>query len=135
MWGVGLSVFYKKMFDRRGWYYSAGLTLDYFRVGRSEYGLLPYREDGLVFREEGYGLVQKEYYRPSARFNIGKHIALSRRCFFDLYAGISLSYSIYKRDEYDYQDFSRMYGFAYRGINIFHGGVRFGILLGDKGAL
>lgn len=132
MWGAGLSVLYKKMFDRSGWYFSAGLVFDYFRVGRMEQGYVDYREDGLTFYREGYILDESSYYRPSARFNVGKHFAVSRRCFFDLYAGISLSYSIYKRDEYNYQYYSTMYGFAYRGINAIHGGLRFGVLLWDK---
>lgn len=129
MWGVGVQALYKWMFHRRGWYLNAGLAVEFFRVGRVEDAFLEYREDGLTFWEYGNGLVEHSYVRPSLVFNVGKHIAVSHRCFFDVYGGMSISYSIYDRNEYNFDDFSEMYGFARRGINLLNGGVRFGVLL------
>lgn len=133
MWGAGVHLRYKWMFSRKGWYLSPGISLEYFRVERTGYGLVEYREDNLSFWEEGKYLSQRTYYKPSIQFNIGKHFAVSRRCFFDLYGGIRLSYSIYKpNSEYYSEPFHGMFGFAHRGLDIINGGIRFGVLLLDN---
>jgi hypothetical protein len=138
MWGIGSSLLYKHFFGRRGWYFSTGLVFEFYRVGVMNNGLYPYTEDGLTFYETGYYLETKSYFKPTAQINIGKHFALSRRCFFDLFIGLSASYSFFKNDDrhIDYYDeyytdrlFDTMYGFAYRGLNAFNGGFRFGVLL------
>ncbi|MDR1670908.1 MAG: hypothetical protein LBR57_00115 [Alistipes sp.] len=145
MWGLGTSVFYKNTFSHRGWYFSAGITFDFHRVGVMENTYLPYREDNLTFYDYGTSLVTKSYFKPALRVNIGKHIALSERCYFDLYAGIGYSHAFYKRDgrqmwkdiyvgtggnyqPYFYPYFNDFMGFAYRGF-FPSAGFRFGVLL------
>jgi hypothetical protein len=154
MSGVGTSLMYKNVFHRRGWYFQTGLVFDYFEVGVGTDAYVPYKEDGLTFYSEGETVEYKSYYRPDVRFNFGKHMALSRRCFLDLYAGVGISYSIYADDarhswgkrqyehvlsdglssgyresDYHYRPmFDDLGGFAYRGVH-FTGGFRFGVLL------
>jgi hypothetical protein len=132
MSGGGVSILYKRMLHRRGWYLSTGLAFNYFHVEYTDWGYVPFKEDGLTFYRRGEYPVTQSFFKPTAEFNVGKHFAISHRCFIDLYAGMRLSYSLYKRRSDDYQKFDTMYGFAYRGIDIFHGGVRFGVLLWDK---
>ncbi len=141
MWGLGTSVMFKNTFSRRGWYFSTGMTFDLFRVGVLENSYTPYSEDGLTYYDYGRSLETKSYFKPTARINIGKHMAISRRCYFDLYAGLGLSYSIFNRDgrhTYDVNDnsyynlrFTELGGFAYRGV-IISGGFRFGVLLWNR---
>jgi hypothetical protein len=139
MWGVGTSFIFKNTFGRRGWYFSTGVEFDLFRVGVTSGAYVPYVEDGLTFYEYGSALDTKSYFKPTARIVIGKHVALSERCYFDFHAGVGLSYSLYKRDGrhdlnsgYDYgwhyPRFSDLGGFAYRGL-LPVGGFRFGVLL------
>lgn len=135
MWGVGTSAFFKNTFSHRGWYFSAGVVLEFFRVGVMGSTYIPYVEDGLTFYDYDRQLETKSYFKPTAQINIGKHMALSERCYFDLYAGLGLSYALFKDDyqfddqEYYYhQRFSDVGGFAYRGLAPV-GGFRFGVLL------
>ncbi len=121
MWGVGTSALYKKFFSPRGWYFSTGVSLDYFRVGRVGYN----------FDSSGeWGLYRKSYIKPTAQINVGKHMALSPRCFFDLYVGLGISHSFYSDQNlrHFYDDFSSLGGFAYRGL-LATGGFRFGVIL------
>jgi hypothetical protein len=143
MWGVGVSGLFKKMLHRRGWYFSTGLMLEFYRVGRLKYGYIPFEEDGLQFFAGGNYIDTRSYFKTTAQFNLGKHCALSRRCFIDMFLGISYSYSFYndtphsysweshENYSYYYCDFSDMNGFARRGLN-FNGGLRFGVLLWNK---
>ncbi len=137
MWGIGTSAMYKNIFHPRGWYFQTGLLLEFFRVTTLKYGFAPYNEDGLTFYEEGMYPETRSYFKPSAVFNLGKHMALSQRCFFDMFIGLGFSYSIYKRHDdvldhngYYQGDFSGMYGFAYRGFYP-NWGFRFGVLIGE----
>ncbi len=143
MWGIGTSAMYKHMWHRRGWYFNTGLVLEYYSVGRIEESYTPYVEDGLRFYRTGSSLYKKSFVKPTAQFNIGKHMAISRMCFFDMYIGVGFSYSIYNRGRYfgdsenyygySYYDYyyHGVYGFARRGFSI-TGGFRFGVLLWDK---
>ncbi len=146
MWGLGTSAIFKNTFSRRGWYFSTGITLDFFRVGVLEKSYTPYTENGLTFYDYGRSLETKSYLKPTAVINIGKHMAISRRCYFDLYAGLGLSYALFENDDrhlagYDYRygpgygeyyrRFTDIGGFAYRGITP-TGGFRFGVLLWDR---
>ena len=141
MWGIGASALYKHMWHRRGWYFSTGITLEFYRVGRIETGYIPYKEDGLTFYNTGEYTRMMSFVKPTAQFNVGKHMALSRRCFFDMFIGLSYSYSIYDTDKYfrndnDHYtyydwDYQGMYGFARRGFNV-NMGFRFGVLLWNK---
>jgi hypothetical protein len=136
MWGIGSSMMFKNHFSPRGWYFSTGITFDYFRVGRMEADYIPYVEDNLTFYAHGNKLVTKSYFKPTAQINIGKHMALSERCFFDLHAGLGYSHSFYKFDDrhmdgnnrWWHTRFSSLGGFAYRGF-VATGGFRFGVLL------
>ncbi len=131
MWGLGTSAFFKNTFSRHGWYYSAGLVLEFFRVGVTGNIYVPYKEDGLTFYDYGRELRTESYFKPTAQINIGKHIAISERCYFDLYAGLGLSYAFDStgtdRSRQDHL-FSLLAGFAYRGLTPV-GGFRFGVLL------
>jgi hypothetical protein len=143
MWGLGTSAMFKNTFSSRGWYFSTGITLDFFRVGVLEDRYTPYVEDGLTFYEYGRALETKTYIKPTARVNFGKHMAISRRCYFDVYAGIGFTYALYANDgrhmdnyggsyyRHSYRRFSDLGGFAYRGF-IPTGGFRFGVLLWDR---
>jgi hypothetical protein len=139
MWGVGTSAFYKNTFSHRGWYFSAGMEFEFFRVGVTQNTYIPYEDAGLTFYDYGRERVTKSYFKPTAQINIGKHMAISERCYFDLYAGLGISYAFIKNDgrhEYGYDDydgwyhhrFTEMGGFAYRGLTPV-GGFRFGVLL------
>lgn len=144
MWGVGVAAIYKKMWHRRGWYFSTGLLLEYFDVGRTNLGYVPYEEEGLRFYARDTYLQKYSFVKPTIQMNIGKHFAFGKRVFMDIYMGISASYSIYDRDkfkelDYDYKNgyyygrtYGGMYGFARRGINIFNCGIRFGVLFWNK---
>lgn len=141
MWGIGASAMFKKMWHSRGWYFSTGIVLEYYRVGNMEEGYFPYTEDGLTFYKTGSRLISKSFVKPTAQFNLGKHCALSRRCYLDMFIGISASYSIYNSEYapayYDsdygnyYYEYQSMNGFARRGFN-FNCGLRFGVLLWDR---
>lgn len=131
MWGIGTSAFFKNTFSRHGWYFSAGLVLEFFRVGVTADTYIPYEEDGLTFYDYGRELQTNSYFKPTAQINIGKHMALSQRCYFDLYAGLGLSFALYGAGldrSYCYPRFSDIGGFAYRGLTPV-GGFRFGVLL------
>ena len=140
MWGIGTSAFFKNTFGRRGWYFSAGVVLELYRVGVTGGTYIPYTEDNLTFYDYGQALEAKSYFKPTAQINIGKHMALSERCYFDLYAGLGISYALYKADdrhitrpgEHYHPHYSRAFtgigGFAYRGL-VPTGGFRFGVLL------
>lgn len=140
MWGIGTSAFFKNTFHRRGWYFATGLVVEYFNVGRRESGYFTYREDGLTFYERGDRLINRSYLKPTVQFNFGKHFALSRDFFFDLYVGLAYSYSIRLHsgdgdtDEWGYYDgpFDGVGGFAYRGVAPV-AGFRLGFLLDGKG--
>ncbi len=126
MWGLGTSAIYKNTFSRRGWYYAAGITLEFFRVGVGGSDYIPYEEDGLTFYDYSRTLKTRSYFKPKAQIVVGKHMALSERCYFDLYAGIGLSHGFVQYG-YDYS-FSGVGGFAHRGFTPV-GGFRFGVLL------
>jgi hypothetical protein len=140
MWGVGTSLFFKNTLSDRGWYYSAGLVFDFFRVGITKNTYIPYEEEGLTFYDYGRALETKSYFKPTAQINVGKHVALSQRCYFDFYAGLGISYAFTKKDDMHLRDdhdsyrgwygrlFTRMGGFAFRGIAPVVG-FRFGVLL------
>ena len=139
MWGIGTSAFFKNTFSNRGWYFSTGIVFEFFRVGITERTYIPYTENTLTFYDHGSILNTKSYFKPSIQINIGKHMALSERCYLDLYAGLGLSHALYKNDDrhdrnsgYDYgwhyPYFSQLNGFAYRGLYPV-GGFRFGVLL------
>ena len=144
MWGLGTSAFFKNTFSRRGWYFSAGVVFEFFRVGVMNDKYIPYSENGLTFYDYGRARDTKSYFKPTAQINIGKHMAISERCYFDLYAGLGLSYAMYANDDrhrrqYEYYGpvyntphyyrlFTDMGGFAYRGL-VITGGFRFGVLL------
>ncbi len=144
MWGVGTSIMFKNTFGLRGWYFATGLVFDFFRVGVSTDAYVPYTEDGMRFYDYGRTIESKSYFKPTAQIYIGKHMAISERCFFDLYAGIGLSYSFYRNDDrhltnydgyllsyhsdYYRRRFTDVGGFAYRGL-VPVGGFRFGVLL------
>lgn len=134
MSGGGITVLYKKMLHRRGWYLSTGLSVSLFRVQYTGWGMVPFVEDGLTFYRQGEFPITQSFVKPSFEFNVGKHFNLTHRLFIDIYAGGRLTWSIYKprKDEYGYQEYSEIYGFGYRGIEPFHGGVRFGVLLWNK---
>ncbi len=136
MWSVGTSAIYKYIFSRRGWYLSPGLTFDLFRVGVFVDTFTRYRAEDMTFYHLDRGLDTRTFFKPTARFVIGKHMALSRRCYFDLYGGLGLSYSFHD-DDRDYnrdhdgfgnQNFDGVGGFGYRGLTPV-GGFRFGVLL------
>ena len=142
MWGVGTSLLFKKMLHRRGWYFSTGIKFEFYSVEANRWGMYPFTEDGLTFYEEGIKRHKQLYFKPTLQFNIGKHFAVSRRCFFDIYVGVSYSYSFYDRKNaivrgsgnyyyHPYEEFSSMDGFAYRGFSP-NLGVRFGVLLWDR---
>jgi hypothetical protein len=143
MWGIGTSAFYKNTFARRGWYFSAGVTLDFYRVGVMAGDYAPYTEDGLQFYEYGTALRTHSYFKPTMSVNIGKHMAISERCYFDLYAGVGYSHAFFPHDydaddrggggwgDWGYRRFGALGGFAYRGL-IPTGGFRFGVLLWKK---
>lgn len=148
MWGLGSSVFYKNIFSRRGWYFATGVKIEYFNVGLMVNSYVPYTEEGQTYYDYTRALSCKDYVKPSAEIYIGKHMAVSRRCYFDLYAGLGGTYSIYRNDgrhlntaysynslnqpaTYTYQRFGDINGFAYRGIYPV-AGFRFGVLLWDK---
>ncbi len=146
MWGIGSSVMYKNTFSRRGWYFSTGIVFEFYRVGVTTGAFIPYEENRLTFYDYGSALVTKSYFKPTAQINIGKHFAISERCYFDLYAGLGISYALYKRDDrhmagYDYRygpsyhhyyrRFTDIDGFAYRGLTPV-AGFRFGVLLWNQ---
>ena len=146
MWGLGTSAFFKNTFSHRGWYYSAGVVFEFFRVGVTFNTYTPHEVDGLTFYDYGRELETKSYFKPTAQINIGKHMALSERCYFDLYAGLGFSFAFYEKDNrhihrYDrdhahhgnshphyWSLFSGPGGFARRGFTPV-GGFRFGVLL------
>ncbi len=132
----------KNTFHPRGWYFSAGVTLEFSRVGVLVDNFYPFVEEGLTFYERGRALVTKSYLKPTAQFNMGKHMALTERLYLDLYAGLGLSYSIYKNDGrhdqyptysggWSYRLFTDPGGFARRGFTL-TGGFRFGVLLWES---
>ncbi|MDR2912038.1 MAG: hypothetical protein LBV38_01870 [Alistipes sp.] len=144
MWGIGTSAIFKNTFSRRGWYFATGVTFDLFRVGVMGDTYIPYVENGLTFYDYGRVLESKTYFKPTARFYMGKHMALSNRLYFDMYAGLGLSYAFYKKDgkfgesnfNYysgwgSYRRFSEVGGFARRGLGV-TAGFRFGVLLWDR---
>ncbi len=145
MWGLGTSAFFKNTFSHRGWYYSAGVVLEFFRVGVTANTYIPYEENGLTFYDYGRELQTKSYFKPTAQITFGKHMALS--CYFDMYVGLGASVALYKNDDrhtenyhddyystgynprrYSWPLFTRLNGFAYRGLTPI-AGFRFGVLL------
>ncbi|MDR2891422.1 MAG: hypothetical protein LBV18_07525 [Alistipes sp.] len=139
MWGVGTSAVFKNTFHRRGWYYSTGLLVDFFRVKWFESGYFPFEEDGLTFYEWGSGSKTRSYLKPSVQLRFGKHFALGHSAFFDLNAGLAFDYSIYRReagdtDRWGNHDgrFGGFGGFAHRGFT-FVAGFRLGFLIDGRG--
>lgn len=148
MWGVGTSLFYKDVFSHRGWYYAAGAVLEFFRVGRMENDYQAYVEDNLTFYNYTRSLINKNYVKPAVQIYIGKHMAISERCYFDMFAGLGAAFSIYDPNNthlstdgnsYDFWGniirrsrtrYSAMNGFAYRGFYPV-AGFRFGVMLWD----
>jgi hypothetical protein len=141
MWGVGLSVLFKKMFHRRGWYFSTGVKLEFYGVTANVKELVSFAEYGNTFYEQGGWLSHRQYFfKPGLQFNLGKHITLTPRCFFDVFLGVSYSYAFYDsgktipatRYSYPqprtYAKFTRMDGFGYRGFSP-NFGARFGVML------
>jgi hypothetical protein len=148
MWGIGTSFVYKNTFSHRGWYYSAGVVLEFYRVGVTANTYTPYVEDGLTFYDYGRELQTKSYFKPTAQILFGKHAAISERVYFDMYVGVGLTYALYKEDnrhldsstgsfyiggevqrrQYTWPLFTRWDGFAYRGLSPV-AGFRIGMLL------
>jgi hypothetical protein len=137
MWGVGTSFMFKKMLNRRGWYFITGIKFEYYHVEANSKGLFPYVEDGLTFWEDDIRLFEQSFFKPTLQFNMGRHFSISRECFFDLWVGLSYSYSIYDSSKAmqqtyggndTYTLFSGVDGFARRGVSP-NGGFRFGVLL------
>lgn len=142
MWGVGTSLLFKKMLHPRGWYFSTGLKFDYYNVKVKTREYIPFTEDGLTFYEQGTKLHQQSFYKPTLQFNFGKHITVSKTCFFDIYVGVNYSYSFHNREKLvqgesrgyysrPYKLFTTMDGFAYRGFSP-NFGARFGILIWQR---
>lgn len=124
--GVGGGIAYKSFFSRDGWYYSAGLTFNYFDV---EYFGAVYTkkvEDGLNFYVREEKITSTKFYKPEVNFNVGKHFALGRSLFLDAYIGLGYAYSFYDSDN-KFSDYS--YAFGGRGL-LFNAGFRIGWLIG-----
>lgn len=126
LFGIGGGISYKSFFSRNGWYYTAGLTFNYFDV---EYFGAVYTkkvEDGLTsyIREEKF--TNTKFYKPEINFNVGKHFALGRSLFLDTYIGFGYAYSFYEGDtKFSYNSYS----FGGRGFQ-FNAGFRIGWLFG-----
>lgn len=123
MIGGGLSVAYKTMLGRRGFHYNFGLLYNFYNVDYEKTGYLRFVENGLTFYEYGAYGVNKKFHQPAAFINIGKHMALSRHVFVDMFMGLGFMYS-FQSGERVYKDYC---GFGYRGF-YFNGGVRLGVM-------
>lgn len=126
--GAGAGLAYKSMFTSNGWYYSVGAAFNYFNVGHEVLSYHPYVEDGITFYERGWKDVNAKYYKPEATVNIGKHFALSRSFFADMFLGLGFAYSFYEGENY-FSD--TPYAFGGRGLFI-NAGFRIGWLISNK---
>lgn len=127
--GGGGGLAFKSMWSPRGWYYSAGVTLNYFKVYYNEAVYQPYTDgDGNKMWEKIWGQSSSEYYKPAVTFDIGKHFALGGRVFLDAFIGLGYAWNISDNPRTDYYDYSP-YSFGGSGL-YFNTGFRIGVLLG-----
>lgn len=124
--GGGVGVAFKSMFQPNGWYFSIGVSFNFYNVFYSDYGYIPYQEDGLTFFKYDIGNQNVKFYKPGFDFNIGKQVAITKHLFLDGFLGIGYDYSFYDANgENSYN--SGIFSYGYRGITL-SGGFRIGWL-------
>lgn len=122
--GAGVGVAFKSMFQPNGWYFSVGLSFNYYNVFYSGYGYIPYQEDGLIFYKKDLGNQNTKFFKPGFDFNIGKQVALTKNLFLDGFLGLGYDYSFYDRKVEPRYD-SGIFSYGYRGFTL-SGGFRIG---------
>ena len=127
--GAGLSLAWKKMLAHRGVYVNAGLLYNYYHVQHEETRYLPFTEDGLTFYERKPVMARTNFHQPAAFANVGKHMAVTRNVFVDMFIGMGYMYSFYNGGPTRYNDYV---AFGYRGL-YFNGGFRIGVLWNRPG--
>ena len=125
--GCGLGVYYKTFFRPNGWYYDAGVLMNYYGVSKPGIVSETYVEDGMTFLRYDRKTIKWNFFKPSLNFNIGKQLALSSHLFLDLFAGIGYTYSFHSDGLYGYFSSYNPRSFSYRGLYV-SGGFRIGIL-------
>lgn len=126
MGGVGLGAAYKDMLSNGGWYWTAGLDFNFYDIKYMEFGYYAFYEDGLEFFERDNRPVSTQYYRLGLNLNIGKHFALGRNLFLDLYVGLGYHRSFkggYNNGGYRHGFEDGMYSFGHNGF-YFSNGLR-----------
>lgn len=126
--GAGLSLSYKSMFDSRGWYFNTGVLYNYYDVDYEELRYVPVQQDGLTFYERRFLMVTTKFHQPAVFFNAGKHMAITRHLFADVFIGLGYMHSFYSGGPTPFDEYV---AFGYRGV-YFNGGFRIGILWNGK---
>ncbi len=83
--GIGFGAAYKRIFSQGGWYWSAGIYLNYYDV--TEWILDDYGPSGHTHINKS---IRSRIFKYGFNINIGKHFALSRNLFLDTYIGLGL---------------------------------------------
>lgn len=91
--GMGIGIAYKHIFSNSGWYWSAGISFSYYDLSQWISGYGYYDEYGTHIYLDIYDTVNSKNYQSEANVNIGKHFALGRNVFLDVYAGIGGRYT------------------------------------------
>jgi hypothetical protein len=129
MAGGGFSIAYKAMLSHSGFYYSAGLSYNYYSVDYRGIRYRQFQEDGLSFYERVNTSENTRFHQPALTVNAGKHIALSKTFFMDLFIGAGYMHSLYSGPEAFTNPNPTSFG--YRGA-YFNGGLRLGIFWRDR---
>jgi hypothetical protein len=129
--GAGLGVAYKSMLSNSGWYWSAGLNFTYYSLKQwIDEHYYYYDERGNEIRPNINNSVWSQIYQLDANVNIGKHFALRRNMFLDVYVGVGWRQPFVTGFDNWFLSFG-MYSFQYKGLYI-NNGIRLGWLLSNK---
>ena len=122
--GAGIGIGYKAMLTHRGIYLNAALQYNLYEVTDAEVQYVAVPIDGLTYYERTAIMKERSYHQPSLVLNIGKHMAIGRHAFVDMFVGAGYMHSFYSGRHTLFDGFM---DFGYRGAYI-NGGIRLGVL-------
>lgn len=123
MWGAGIGIGYKAMLAHRGLYFNAALLYNHYSVDHDAVRYFAVPQDGLTFYERRQVTANTRFHQPALTLSLGKHMALGRHAFLDLFMGWGYMHSLYSGPA----AYTDPYAFGYRG-SYFNAGLRLGAL-------
>lgn len=124
--GFGADLTYKYYVVRNIIYVGADLFYGHYKTGRKSYSFTKYKEDGLVFYNYNYGIVNDKFNKLAGNLYFGVGTPIANRIFVETYIGVGRSGNLSSNDN---SLFDSIFGFGYNGFYPVMG-ARIGVTFG-----